>query len=227
MATRDAARILKWHGVLGSIRPNAYADLLVIGDANGDPYDALIQAAETDIHLLMINGVARYGVPVLMAQLAPADQTVSVGGQSRRLFLKQETADPDVAQVSLRSATTQMADALLNIAQLAAKAEKAKPPVSKKRALDSLSRPVWSLALDEIQDRGEDLRPHLPLRGPRDFTGATRVAAKAASAPPLSTILKPIHLDPLSVADDGKFLDAIEQQPNVPEPIRNGVRALY
>jgi len=39
--------------------------------------------------------------------------------------------------------------------------------------------------------------------------------------------LKPIELDPLTVADDDKFLDQIEQQPNVPAPIKNGLRALY
>jgi hypothetical protein len=39
--------------------------------------------------------------------------------------------------------------------------------------------------------------------------------------------LKPIRLDPLTVADDEDFLDAIEQQPNVPVPIKSGLRALY
>jgi hypothetical protein len=84
------------------------------------------------------------------------------------------------------------------------------------------------LVLDEIQDRGVDLRPRLPFRGPRDFTGPARAARGAArAAPPLSTILKPIRLDPLTVADDADFLTAIEQQPNVPAPIKNGLRGLY
>jgi hypothetical protein len=52
-------------------------------------------------------------------------------------------------------------------------------------------------------------------------------APALAAAPNLSTILKPIELDPLTVADDDKFLDQIEQQPNVPAPIKNGLRALY
>jgi hypothetical protein len=58
----------------------------------------------------------------------------------------------------------------------------------------------------------------------------SRVAARGlalGAAPKLSTILKPIELDPLTVADDDKFLDQIEQQPNVPAPIKNGLRALY
>ena len=80
MATRDAAAILKWKGLAGTIAAGARADLLVI-DGTGDPYDALIHAKETDIRLVMINGVARYGLPALMTSLAPDDQTVKVGGQ--------------------------------------------------------------------------------------------------------------------------------------------------
>jgi hypothetical protein len=202
-------------------------NFLVIEGKASDPYEMLIRAKETDIRLVMINGVARYGVPALMGPLALDDQTVSVGGQSRQLFLKQETIDPDVGVVSLRTATTRLRDALLNIADLAKAAEKAKPAAAKKRALDAPAPPVWSLALDEIQDRGEDLRPRLPFRGPGDFTGAKRAGAAAALAAPLSSILNPIRLDALTVADDEDFLDAIEGQPNVPAPIRNGLRALY
>ena len=52
-----------------------------------------------DVRLVMINGVARYGVKELMEALAPDDQTVRVGGETRRLYLQQETTDPDVTQV--------------------------------------------------------------------------------------------------------------------------------
>ena len=36
-----------------------------------------------------------------------------------------------------------------------------------------------------------------------------------------------IELDPLTVVDDDNFLNEIEQQPNVPDPIKNGLRALH
>jgi 5-methylthioadenosine/S-adenosylhomocysteine deaminase len=227
MATSDAAKILKWDGRVGKIIIGARADLLVISGTTGDAYDALIRAKETDIQLVMINSVARYGAPAIMSALAPDDQTIKVGGQSRKLFLKQDTADPDVAAVSLRTATSQLSDALLNIAQIAKTVEKPKPAPAKKRVLDAAPKLVWSLALDEIQDRGEDLRPRLPFTGPRDFTGPKRPSIAAGATPPLSTILKPINLDPLTVADDKNFLDAIEHQPNVPSPIKGGLRALY
>src|SRR5262249_17801950 len=111
------------------------------------------------------------------------------------------------------------------IAKLAKEIEK--PVRARKLALDAPTAPVWSLALDEIQDRGEDLRPRLPFNGPRDLTGPKRAAAKAAAAARLSTALRPITLDALSVADDEDFLDQIEAQPNVPAPVKKGLRNLY
>ena len=41
MATREAARILKWQGVLGTLGAGKRADLLVIDGKAGDPYEAL------------------------------------------------------------------------------------------------------------------------------------------------------------------------------------------
>jgi hypothetical protein len=227
MATRDAAKIVKWHRSLGTIAAGMRADLLVIDGTAGDEYDTVIHASETDIQLVMINGVARYGTPKIMTSLGADGETVRVGGQSRKLFLKQETSDPDVAAVSLAKATTSMRDALRDIAKLAKKAETAKPAIAKKRALDAAVRPVWSLVLDEIQNTGEEIRPRLPLNGPRDFTGPRTAGPVMAAAPKLSTILKPIELDPLTVADDEDFLDQIEQQPNVPKRVKNGLRDLY
>jgi 5-methylthioadenosine/S-adenosylhomocysteine deaminase len=46
-------------------------------------------------------------------------------------------------------------------------------------------------------------------------------------AVPLSQQLKPIALDPLTVADDSNFLTEIANQPNVPEPIRTRLAQLY
>ena len=86
---------------------------------------------------------------------------------------------------------------------------------------------VWSLALDEIQATGVDLRPRLPFNGPRDFTGPKRVSPRAAAAP-LSTILQPIALDPLTVADDPDFLseDREAAQRARPCPHRSGTALL-
>jgi hypothetical protein len=48
-----------------------------------------------------------------------------------------------------------------------------------------------------------------------------------ASAPPLSTILEALPLDALTVADDAEFLERIQQERNLPDPIKQGLPTLY
>jgi NAD(P)-dependent dehydrogenase (short-subunit alcohol dehydrogenase family) len=148
--------------------------------------------------------------------------------QTRRLFLKQETADPDVAQVSLSKATDILEKALHDIAKLAKEMEKRKPARAARRLLDARVAPVWSLALDEIFAGGDELAPRLPFAGPHDFTGPERTPrALAKTAPLLSSILRPIMLDPLTVADDTTVLDRIAAQPNIPGPLKTDLAGLY
>jgi hypothetical protein len=124
--------------------------------------------------------------------------------------------------VSLGAARTALRKAFRDLPRLAAELEKPKP----KRAAPGQPEPVvWSLALDEIQPTGMDQRPRLPFSGPRDFTGPEVKALHAAA--PLSSILQPIELDPLTVADDQDFLEDIKNQQNVPEAIRTGLAKLY
>jgi cytosine/adenosine deaminase-related metal-dependent hydrolase len=224
MATRDAAAILKWDRVLGSLGSGKRADLLVIAGKTGDPYEALIKAKETAIRLVMINGVARYGMPSLMVALGAKGETLRVRGAARQLFLEQQSADPDVANVSLSEARTALTKAFRDLPKLAQELEKPKPAQAA-RALDAPRPVIWTLALDEIQATGVDQRPRLPFAGPRDFTGPELFAVRASA--PLSTILQPITLDPLTVADDPKFLPSIAAQPNLPEAVRTGLAKLY
>jgi hypothetical protein len=163
-----------------------------------------------------------------MGRLAPRDQTVRVGGQLRRLYLKQATADPDVAPVSLTAATDTLRESFNEIVSLARETERAVARAPARKPLDADAPPAWSLALDEICTCGVEMAPRLPFNGPRDFTGPRRapvVPAKAAS--PLSQILQPIRLDPITVADDDRFLEITAQQPNVSQPIREGLADLY
>jgi hypothetical protein len=47
------------------------------------------------------------------------------------------------------------------------------------------------------------------------------------AGPPLSEILEPLELDPLTVADDRDFLDLIDEEPNLPAYVAPGLRDLY
>jgi 5-methylthioadenosine/S-adenosylhomocysteine deaminase len=226
MATRDAAAILKWDRALGTLEAGKRADLVVFAGTSGDPYKGLLQARETAIRLVMINGVARYGMPALMAGLGAAGEALRVGGLARRLYLPQQTADPDVASLTLAASRRALKQALRNLPALARELEQPQAPRALHAALDAPEPLVWSLALDEIQATAVELRPRLPFDGPADFTGPDRQAPVAASVP-LSTILQPIDLDPLTVADDPGFLADIARQPNLPEAVRSGLSALY
>jgi 5-methylthioadenosine/S-adenosylhomocysteine deaminase len=226
MVTRDAAAILKWQSALGTLEPGKHADLCVIDGVDGDPYDALIHARETQIRLVMIEGVARYGVPALMHALHADGEKIRVGGQPRALFLQDADADPDVDAVSLSAATSALVQALHALPELARALEAPKAPHAARLVLDQSRRPVWSLALDEIQDDGVDIRPRLPYAGPGDFTGP-RIAAARASSMPLSALLTSMELDPLTVADDPAFMRRIAKEPNVPLAIREGLALLY
>jgi 5-methylthioadenosine/S-adenosylhomocysteine deaminase len=228
MATRGAAVILQWDTVIGTLEAGKRADLLVIEGQSGDPYAALIRAKETSLQLVMINGIARYGTPPLMLPLGPGGETLQVAGHLRQVFLQQATADPDVAAVDLEEAQDTLTAAFKDLPKLAKELEKP-PPVRRAAApavLDRREPVVWSLALDEIRETGVDLRPRLPLGRTGKVTGPRRVMARA-TALPLSTVLESLPLDALTVADDAEFLDRIAKERNLPEPIKQGLPALY
>jgi hypothetical protein len=205
----------------------------VIDGAAGDPYEALVRARETSVRLVVINGVPRCGTRELMDPLGGGDQTVRVGGETRRLLLRQETIPGEVAALPLSTARSMLSGAFRDIRKLARDLETRPPDTRTARhaaALDGSEPVVWSLALDETRDTGLELRPRLPYSGPRDFTGPERFsrrAARAAVSVKLSEILRPVVLDPLTVVDDANFLDEVAAQPNVPEAVRSGLRDLY
>ena len=60
--------------------------------------------------------------------------------------------------------------------------------------------------------------------GPADRTPAV---AEAAAAVPISSLLSPITLDPLTVADDPEFLDSVAKQINLPPYLAPGLRERF
>lgn len=228
MATSNAAAILHWDTALGSVEVGKRADLLIVSGVTGDPYQGLLHAKETDIRLVMINGVSRYGLPGLMRRMGVPGESVRIGGLERRIFLQQETTDPTVGALSLKSSSETLRKALRQLPELARELEH---PSTRLRAV--LSEVIggtppnqeWTLALDELEDSGVDLRPRLPLRGEGELTGALRVLDRTAR--PISEIVEPLELDPLTVVDDKTFLDRINNQPNLPGYVKAGLQTMY
>lgn len=229
MVTREAAGILGWAAGLGSVTPGRRADLLVVSGSIDAPYDSLIRAKETEIRLVTIDGAPRYGLPALMGALVPdGTERIEVGGEPRDLSLADAAGDPDVAAVPLHAAQSRLRDAFLHLPQLAKELEEqASRSLVAAAPLDAPGPVAWSLALDEVLPTGVTQRPRIPFGGPGDFTGPDLAPVLAAAAPPLSTVLQPIELDAITVADDLDFLTQVRHQPNVPEAVREGLATLY
>jgi len=229
MATTNAASILQWNRVLGSLEAGKRADVIVVAGTSGDVYATLLESMETDIRLVMINGVARYGVSSLMEQFNTGGEKVKVGSSQRLLFLEQKTTDEVVGKLSLAAATATLEEALEDLPALAKKLEHPEPVPTHLTARPE--QVTWSLALDEIEETGVELRPRLPFAG-QARTGPRRVpmsgqALAAAMAKPLSEIVKPLQLDPLTVADEKEFLLNIADEENLPPFIASGLKKLY
>ena len=151
-----------------------------------------------------------------------AKETVRIGGNLRALNLGQADGDPVVGGITLDQARETLRDALHRLPDLARALEN---PPHNAMAVMGGGRLTWSLALDEIEETGMEVRPRLRTASGR-VTGP-RIDRSAVSAVPLSTVLKPLELDPLTVADDHDFLEVVALQKNLPAAVRTGLRGLY
>ena len=75
---------------LGSIEPGKRADLLVVDGQTGDPYDRLIDARESSVTLVVIDGVPRYGAAV---DGEVCRRRRAVAGRPVGAFAQSETGD--------------------------------------------------------------------------------------------------------------------------------------
>ncbi|MEP6809095.1 MAG: amidohydrolase family protein [Chthoniobacterales bacterium] len=228
MATVDAARILKWETVLGSIEQGKRADLLVINGVQHDPYDHLIAALETDISLVLIDGLRRYGTIELMKGMGSPQEEWKVGGEARIIALAEDSADMDVGALTLRQASDKLSDGLQRLPELAKMFERPSPQFMK-----SILEPTgakWSLVLDHDEPAGAASRPHLPYKGhltAMPLLSPRQAAAMAAVRPPLSQELQSEKLERLTVADDTTFLDRLREQVNLPDYVKDGLPNLF
>jgi 5-methylthioadenosine/S-adenosylhomocysteine deaminase len=224
MATINGAQILKWDHALGSIEPNKLADLVVVNGRGGDPYEHLLRARETSITLVIIDGDARYGQPRMMQRLAGAAETFSVGGSARTIDLTDAATDPVVGALSLADARDRLADGMRRLPELARSMEQPAGPERLQIGASSAAEPgtSWFLELDHEPMPGFSVRPQLPIDGV-----ATGIVPEVILAAPLSEVVQPVDLDPLTVADDREFFDRLAEARNLPPYILRELPLLY
>ena len=229
LATLQGAEIVGWDKELGSLEVGKRADLVVVaGQDDAAPVTPLFKGDERTVQLVAIDGTPRYGTPALMVTDGPGLETLTVGGEPRVLYLTQATEDPDVAALSYANARHQLSDALANVQSIRLEQEATHPEPAGPEALAAapMVEPGHPrLALDEFEHTDLTQRPHLPLHGKP--TGPFDHAAAAPPGVPLSSLLSPIELDALTVADDSGWLDRVAAETNLPAYLATALRTLY
>jgi cytosine/adenosine deaminase-related metal-dependent hydrolase len=208
MATINAAQILKWDGVLGSLEPGKRADILALNGRSDDPFMQLIEARETTITLVLIDGTPRLGQISLMKRFGyqSADlEKIKVGSSARLLNLTDPDTHPLVQGLSLGVALQRLEDAMHNLPALAAQLDQNAGGGLFSGSTDA-SGTTWRVVLD-FENQAEDL---------------------ALAAQPLSAyVTAPMELPGITVADDPTYLPTLMAARNLPEEIKQGLPSLY
>jgi 5-methylthioadenosine/S-adenosylhomocysteine deaminase len=215
MATCDAAAILGWSAVLGSLETNKWADLIVLRGISKDPYEQLLTSTETDIELTMIDGVPRCGTSTHMNTLDVSGETVDLGSETRIVSLQDPEADPVVEAMSLHRASTLLGDALHNLPRLASEQKtRQKTGAAPHLLAHHSAEPVWFLALDQTPP---SFSVHAKSRQPG--VAAVRSMSSHASQKPSRMIL-----DKLTTTDDSDYYEVLASQVNIPEELQGKIR---
>ncbi|MGH8834823.1 MAG: amidohydrolase family protein [Actinomycetes bacterium] len=211
MVTINPARMLRWHEHLGSIEAGKWADLVVVNGRAKDPYRQLIEARETSVSLLIIDGVPRVGRTSLMARFGPGTETITIGGASSRVLnLADPNVDPLVGAETLGGAIQRLTDAMANLPQLAADIDSALTG-NQFIGADDGSGQQWRILPDFEED---------------DIQSAAREGLNLA-AEDYASWVEPMTLDPITVADDHDHLRSLVAARNLPEFVKKGLPGLY
>ncbi len=222
MATRNAATLLKWDRGLGSLEGGKRADLVVVRGTTAEPYLQLIKARESDISLVLIGGIRRYGLPSLMPDARQLEEW-KVAGLRRRMDLRIPETLASASRLSLGQAVDRLKAGLRDLPALALALEHPPPQL---RRTPASTRPRWFLELEHEEPAGFSIRTRFQSApaAPRKISAMLQHAALAV---PLSRLLGPLQLDPLTVVDDHRFLDRLYAQMNLPPAFKTALRKAY
>jgi len=222
MATINAAKILKWDKLLGSLESGKLADIIVIKGKGEHPYTRLVEASEASVTHVIIDGLPRCGLKSFMKVFGYKEEEVKIGGGKRVLNLAESYDNPIKVGVTLEEARDKLQDALNNLETLAKEAKKIDGDIAAAAADDSLE-PIWFLSLEQDELKDTSIRPHLRLEG--DVTGFP-VLLEAVD---YEKVLTGVHilLDPLTVVDDDGYFSNLSNQMNLPSYVKIELPKLY
>ena len=213
MVTVTPAAILGWAGSLGSLESPKLADITVIAGKGGDAYGRLVDATESDVRLVIIGGVARYGTPALLGVLSPIDEQAEVAGVTRAFHLDTHDPDPVLGPVTLGDAIATLEDALEHMPDRAAAIGSTDLGLLASGAVaGAAADDRWFLELDQPPITGVD---------PALFDGlAPALLDVVIGAESFASIAVPLKLDPLATEGDAAFFDMLANLANLPAVVR-------
>jgi 5-methylthioadenosine/S-adenosylhomocysteine deaminase len=208
--TSTPAAILGWASYIGTLAENAFADILVLDGVQGEPYEHLIEARETDIRLVLIHGVARYGESELMEQLHttpefPLEPWTLAG--SKRAFNLQ-TPDSELNDVSFAAATKTLSTAMSDLPAFRAQAA----DDTAQLASFGVEAPSFTVDLDnEYEPTPDELQAD---------------PAAAGLMADWSQIAERVALDTPTVVEDG-YWQQLDKAANLPDGLAASLRGAY
>ena len=209
-----------WGDRLGRIRTRTFADLLVIGGTDGDPYDHLIDATERDVRLVTVHGVPRYGDADLMSELRADASTGgtgpdalegwTTGGVGKAFQLGSPTSA--LAGLTLAAAQDELRRALADLPALQVRAA-----AEQDRLMDAGVPRAGAFSL--VLDNEGAADPTMDVGEPMFDTGLEPLAVPVTLPPSL-------ELDELEVGG-GTYWARVADQPNVSQGVKEMLRQAY
>jgi hypothetical protein len=222
MVTSGAASVARWDGAngVGQIVAGKKADLLVLDGKSGAAntvYAKLINAKETDVRLVVIDGVKRFGIPSMMKKLTGPTDNVKVGGEKRVLNVDMP-AGSNFPEITYSDAKDALKEAMKNLPAIAGGG--IPHAMAARLAPMEAAGQGFEIYLDEL-----DLPPGPASSPPLPAASAARAAAVRAM--PLSQVVKGVELDPPTAVDDDDFLDKLVAEKNPPKAFLKALKRLY
>ncbi|MPR08864.1 amidohydrolase family protein [Microvirga tunisiensis] len=194
MVTSTPARMMGWGEFLGSLEVGKIADLLVLDGTSKDPYAQLVEAWESEIIAVLIDGRPRIGRASVIDPTTKGVEMLRVGQQDMVLDIIDRGHPLD--GMALGTAISTLSYALEHLPDLA---EQFLPQHQLMR--EAADRFYVQLDMDE------------------DYAMELMIGAKAIGR----TDVEPMVLDPITEIDDDQFRVRIKQNINIPQWLRSAL----
>ncbi|CAN7513572.1 amidohydrolase family protein [Mesorhizobium caraganae] len=194
MVTTNPAKMMGWIPFLGTLEVGKIADCLVLDGTMKDPYSQLIEASESDVVAVLIDGRPRAGRAILIDPGTAGVEMLRVGKQDIVLDIIDQ--GHPLAGMPLGSAISTLAYALEHLPDLA-------DQFLTQHALMAHMTDRFYVELDMDEDYAKEL-----MAGTRSIGRGD---------------VEPMDLDPITEVDDSQFRTRLKANINIPDWLRSAL----